>query len=170
MSDTNKTLTPINWPEALKGLEQAQVLAMVQQFGIESFVPHCVVCRQAVPPKRASSRSKDTCSKECHAVLRAYRKHMIASRYCVSCYHPSTPAERKEFISWRKARGDRRPTGGRPWKEIKLAEALSEAIGLLNPETGTLVSSKIAQFKKLIDATDGKQSTLAPSGKPAQGE
>jgi len=89
--------------------------------GIEKFVPSCVVCKAPVPKKRATSRSKDTCSKECQAVLRAYRKFNIESRYCPSCYHPSTPEERKEFRLWRKHRGDLRERPGRP--PVKKAEA-----------------------------------------------
>lgn len=97
--------------------------------GIEKFCPRCIVCTNFVPPKRATSRSKDTCSPECHKVLRAYRKHMINSRYCPACYHPSSPEERRDFIQWRKFRGERAERPGRKKKPqpIELTSELSSA-------------------------------------------
>lgn len=90
-----------------------RILAM----GIENFKPRCVVCTLEVPPKRATSRMKDTCSSECHKVLKAFKKFNILRRHCPACYHPSSPEERADFIRWRKSRGDRREKVGRPSKK-----------------------------------------------------
>lgn len=127
--------------------------------GIEKFVPFCIVCRQPVPKKRATGRSKDTCSPECHKVLRKYRKYVLESSHCPACYHPSTPEQRREFIAWRKSRGDRRATLGRPpvKREENLRKALAEAVGLLkaiNEEQGGEISAilePVSRFEKLID-------------------
>lgn len=126
---------------------------------IENFTPYCIVCKQPVPKKRATGRSKDTCGPECHKVLRKYRKYVLESSHCPACYHPSTPEQRREFIAWRKARGDRRESLGRPpVKKIEaLRAALSEAVELLmqiDEESGAekaKYSEPITRFLKLID-------------------
>lgn len=123
-------------PKQLVKLDEAQRAALLPN-GIEGFVPRCVVCGSTVPLKRARGRSKDTCKAECHAVLREYRKFVIYSSRCPTCYHPSTPQERAEFIAWRKARGDRRNGRGRPPRmnrEEALALALHEALGTLREQ------------------------------------
>ena len=129
-------------------------------YGIEKFVPSCVVCKQPVPKKRATGRSKDTCGPECHKVLRQYRKFVLESSHCPACYHPSTPEQRRDFIAWRKARGDRRHSVGRPpvRREEALRQALQQTIGLLKSHMVNLseeqiseISSVILDSEKLID-------------------
>lgn len=90
-----------------------EVLALIPN-GIENFVPRCIVCTNPVPPKRARGRSKDTCCQTCQIVRQLYRKWVLVSSKCVACFHPSTPAERQNFIEWRKERGEIRRKMGRP--------------------------------------------------------
>jgi len=156
--------------------------------GIENFVPRCVVCTNPVPAKRATGRSKDTCGPECHKVLRAYRQHVLKSTKCPACYHPSTPAERKEFIAWRKMRGDRRQSVGRPKQnhEDKLRKTLARASGLLQilsaanqfewsadflhsvidfegeRSIGELTAGIVNEAKELIDNVGNGAPTLTP--------
>ena len=110
-------------------IEPDPIAQLIPQ-GIEAFRPRCIVCTAPVPAKRATSRSKDTCSPACHKVLRMYRQHVLKSSKCPACYHPSTPEERKEFQAWRKMRGDRRQSVGRPKKtnEDRLRQVLTKAI------------------------------------------
>jgi len=144
--------------------------------GIEKLVLSCVICKGPVPARRASSRSKDTCGAACNQILRKFRKWKLESSHCPACYHPSTPEQRKEFIQWRKWRGDRRDKPGRPKasREEAFRLALQEAIGLLqrleNP--GELILTEEMQhtrerFEKLIDTSSTEQSTLTASGPSA---
>jgi hypothetical protein len=136
--------------------------------GIENFIPRCIVCTSPVPAKRATSRSKDTCGPECHKVLRAYRKHVLKSTKCPACYHPSTPAERKEFQNWRKARGDRRHSVGRPKQnhEDRLRKILIRITDFL--ESAELYSKDeerdaiVKESKELIDNVGNGAPTLTP--------
>ena len=115
--------------------------------GIEKFIPSCVVCRQPVSAKRATGRSKDTCSPECNKVLRKYREFCLRKSRCPACYHPSTPAERLDFIAWRKARGDVRAGRGRPkMSQVEaLSKALQESIVLLKTNLRILLDSHCAK-------------------------
>jgi len=151
--------------------------------GIASLVLKCVICTGPVPRKRATGRSKDTCGPECQKILRKYRKHIIESSRCPACYHPSTPEERRDFITWRKARGDRRAKPGRPKKPqeeqivvlgrqmlIRLIEFVEH-----HPETAwkdeqALAETKqlLADFQKVVDTKAINQSTLPPCGQSAQ--
>ena len=148
--------------------EQAAVETLIPN-GIENFVPSCLVCKHPVPKKRATSRSKDTCSAECNKILRKYRQHVLRSSKCPTCYHPSTPQERMEFIQWRRWRGDLREKRGRPpvRKEELLRLALQEAIGLLKQETdpNRLWAEPIERFEKLVDTNGVEQSKLAQIGR-----
>lgn len=87
--------------------------------GIENLQLRCVICGEFVPAKRATSRSKFTCSPECRAVLLQFQKYQLQKKCCPACYHPSTPQEREEFKKWRKARGDVREKRGNPQKTRK---------------------------------------------------
>ena len=111
--------------------------------GIENFVPSCVVCRQPVPSRRATGRSKDTCSPACQKVLRKFREYNLKRTRCPACYHPSTPSERQDFIAWRKARGDRREGRGRPplSREKNLRIALQSAVDLLKAHRAVVLDS-----------------------------
>jgi hypothetical protein len=150
--------------------------------GIDKFVPSCVVCRNPVPAKRATGRSKDTCSPECNKVLRQYRKHVLVSTRCPACYHPSTPEERREFIQWRKWRGDRRERRGRPGKKPTLAKLLDKLqqypgeFGHLSSEERALIldvmqeaniASACEREAFSVDTSGQSQSTLPPSGQSA---
>ena len=99
--------------------------------GIEKFRPRCIVCTEFVPAKRSTGRSKDTCSPECHKVLRMYRKHCVQKTRCPACFHPATSEERELFKKWRRERGELRNGRGRPPKigrVEQLINALSEAV------------------------------------------
>ncbi len=121
--------------------------------GIENFVPSCIVCRSPVPAKRATGRSKDTCSPECHKVRQAYRKWVIRKSKCPNCYHPSTPEERRDFLRWRKDRGQIREHGGRP--PVKLRQSFAEAVAALRdylaPEDADL-AARIERLQKVLDS------------------
>ena len=121
--------------------------------GIENFVPSCIVCRSPVPLKRATGRSKDTCSPACHKVRQAYRRFVLHNSKCRTCFHPSTPEERRDFVRWRKDRGQLRERGGRP--PVKLRETLQAALDELRfylaPEDAYL-ESRIGEFQKILDA------------------
>ena len=154
-------------------------LPQAEPFDPSTLTLKCVICSAEVPERRARGRSKDTCSPECHAKLRKFRKWVLVSSRCPSCYHPSTPAERKEFLLWRKHRGDRQENRGRPaitrHERVKLA--LVRAIELLRAAQNHIViadagpsifaaeiRTQVEEFEKLIDIGDIKQSTLATSG------
>lgn len=125
--------------------------------GIENFVPSCIVCRKPVPAKRATGRSKDTCSAECHKVRQAYRKMVIRNSKCPNCYHPSTPEERRDFVRWRKDRGQIREKGGRP--PVKLRQSFGEALAALRdylaPEDADL-GALIERLQKVLDTEMAK--------------
>lgn len=95
-------------------------LALVEQLrsDISQFTPRCIVCTQPVPRRRATSRSKETCSPECAGVLRAFKKFNILARRCPTCWHPSTPAEREEFKAWRRSTGKLRDRAGKPSRKV----------------------------------------------------
>ena len=151
---------------------------------VSSLVLKCVICSGDVPKKRASGRSKDTCGPYCQKMLRKFRKFIVESSRCPACYHPSTPAERRDFIAWRKARGDRRNKPGRPRKPQedpiiglgrKMVEQLNEFIAhdrnLPIPSLEGMCSvaeQLITDFQKVIDTKAINQSTLPPSGQTAQ--
>lgn len=119
--------------------------------GIENLVLRCVICTEPVPARRAAGRSKNTCGPECNKVLKQFRKLQIRRSRCPNCYHPSSPQERKEFIEWRKSRGDRREKRGRPpiSQEVKLRMALQETIGWLKEELAVILECNCV-------ATDGE--------------
>lgn len=81
-----------------------EVLALIPN-GIENFVPRCWVCTAEIPKQRRTSLTrKGTCSPPCHAVWRLYKKFLLTSSRCRSCFHPSTPEERDLFRDWNRAR------------------------------------------------------------------
>ena len=84
--------------------------------GFDNFVLKCVVCGKDVPEKRATGRSRDTCSPSCNDIFRAFKNWQSFRRRCPACFHPSTPEERDSWREWRKQRGDRRAKPGRPPK------------------------------------------------------
>jgi len=162
--------------------------------GIENLVLSCVICKGPVPARRASSRSKDTCGAACNQILRKFRKWKLETSHCPACYHPSTPEQRKEFIQWRKWRGDRRDKPGRPKasQEEVLRRMLQETIGFIKGEVEMILECNtvkdengglnretmdegareevekleemIQRAEKLIDTSSTDQSTLTASG------
>jgi hypothetical protein len=143
-------------------------IALLIPQGIENFAPRCVVCTKPVPAKRATSRSKDTCGPACHKVLRMYRQHVLRSSKCPACYHPSTPEERKEFQAWRKMRGDRRHSVGRPKQtdEDRLKKMLKRTIDFVvslpieSPTIENELDDILLEANKLIDNQGNSVSTL----------
>lgn len=85
---------------------------------------HCMVCAEPLPAARARDSKRTTCCPPCYKALKAFRKEMTRRRYCPSCLHPSTPAERADYKQWRTDRGQRKGNreDGRPPK--KREEAL----------------------------------------------
>lgn len=69
---------------------------------VEQF--HCVICAATISPDRII-RKAVTCS-EAHAkILKLERRRLRDMNRCRFCNRPSTPAERAEFIAWRKSLG-----------------------------------------------------------------
>lgn len=124
--------------------------------GIENLTLRCVVCTNEVPKKRARGRSKDTCGTECNKILRDYRKWVIRSSHCPTCYHPSTPEERKLFLQWRKSRGDRREGRGRPPAQTDAIKALKLFILGFDSIDNVQMAGAADLARKVIDKAEGK--------------
>jgi hypothetical protein len=140
-------------------------VAQMKVPAMEDFVPSCVVCQTQVPPDRAHSiHQRNTCSPGCAAIMRRYHDHVLKEKRCPSCYHPSTPEERRDFIAWRKARGDVREHRGRPQKttEDRVRHALQEAVELLRNEA----ASKDRHVADLVSASERFQNLLDEPLKP----
>ena len=88
--------------------------------------------------------------------MRQFHDHMVKQKRCPSCWRPSTPAEPRDFIAWRKARGAVREHRGRPRKpqEDPMRQALREAVQLLRTEEHDVVKlvSASQRFQNLLDA------------------
>jgi hypothetical protein len=137
---------------------------------IETFVPRCQVCGIEVPLKRRNRRNGNSCTVEHAAILRGWKKWLIKTSVCLTCYHPSTPQEREDFKRWRRDRGMLHETAGKPpvKRVAALTEALQEAVGMLSeaaPELATVDQRETAikKFKKLLDAPTVKRGKLAAS-------
>ena len=93
-----------------------------------SLALHCMICAEPLPAARARDSKRTTCCPECYKALKAFRKEMTRRRYCPSCLHPSSPAERADYKQWRTERGQRKGNreDGRPPK--KRQEALAVAL------------------------------------------
>jgi hypothetical protein len=98
-----------------------EVLALVPN-GIENLVLRCVICGEALPPSR---RTIGDHTGACHKVRVMYRRYCISLTKCITCLHPSTPEQRKEFNEWRKSRGDLRSGPGKPRKPLDKPEDVS---------------------------------------------
>jgi hypothetical protein len=165
-------------PSAANCVTDPDPIARLIPRGIENFAPRCIVCTAPVPAKRATSRSKDTCGPACHKVLRMYRQHVLRSTKCPACYHPSTPEERKEFQAWRKMRGDRRHSVGRPkqTQEDQLRKMLKRLIDFVvslpieSPSIENQLEDILLEVNKLIDNRAVVVSTLeGERAKPDEG-
>jgi hypothetical protein len=95
--------------------------------------PKCMVCGDDIPLPRSRDSRHSTCSKDCHDLLKKYRKQVDNLKYCPSCLHPNTPEQREEFRKWRMDRGDKKSHNGRPFRqyERRLIEAMTKVIGTL---------------------------------------
>jgi hypothetical protein len=170
MKPTEQVSTnPQSDAQAQDGAKELTRAQQILAAGIENFVPSCVVCLDPVPAKRARGRSKDTCGPDCHKVLRKYREYVLRSGHCVSCYHPSTPEERKDYLEWRKHRGDRRANRGRPKKkkdsevsEIS-TERLEQLISIVEsgaragvrPEDELIALKELLNLRRNMEAQNG---------------
>jgi hypothetical protein len=130
---------------------------------IAAFTPACVVCGDPVPRKRATGRSKDTCSPGCHRVLRAFRKYVNDSSYCPSCRHPCSPEERADFRRWRKDRGEVREKPGRPKEseEAKQLRKVTEELGRLKPYVDELLPPDMIGVLRDVYAAIGDSDAVA---------
>lgn len=135
---------------------------------IEAMQLRCIVCTNPVPAKRATSRSKNTCSPECYKRLKQFHALQLQRVKCPACYHPSTPEERKDFREWRKHRGDVREGRGRPpvMREKKLLTALDSTLTMMRaasqavhekgesqadyPQVVAAMDAEIAKLEKLL--------------------
>lgn len=116
-----------------------EVLALIPE-GIENFIPHCVVCTAELSGRRRKNSRRPYCSQPCHAVWMLYKKYLIYSSKCISCWHPSTPAERLLFREWRKAQGKLRRVKGRPKVEKLLVDPFAD---VPEPEASTFPQTAI---------------------------
>ncbi len=146
---------------------------------IADFIPRCIVCTNEVPPRRRTSRNKETCSQECAKVLKDYKRWNLMRRFCPNCRHPSSPEERTDFLRWRKDRGMLRQKAGNPaniekslGRRKELATGLRRAIALLNdyaqPEITSEVRDELESLQKLIDGEGGIGRTLRPKVHPGE--
>lgn len=146
----------------------------------ENLQPKCTVCTNPVPKQRVSTRTRFTCGPACLKVLQEHKKHMMKMHMCMVCQRPCTPEEKKEFIAFRKHRGEVRLGPGRPTTEQKvqkIKDALRQAIKFLEEEiAGSLndgydgdIDGFLEQTKILLDGKAAK-STLAASGETTGGE
>ena len=61
---------------------------------------HCVSCGKAIPHSR--TRNAITCSDECSAARKRFRRNRQDARQCRYCAKPSTPEQRARFQRWRR--------------------------------------------------------------------
>jgi predicted nucleic acid-binding Zn ribbon protein len=69
---------------------------------IEKFF--CVICGEPISADRMI-RKAVTCSEQHAKVLKLERRRLRDMVRCRFCNRPATPAERAEFIAWRRSRG-----------------------------------------------------------------
>lgn len=75
----------------------------------------CVVDRKEIPAERINrGKGAVTCSKVCGSRLNAIRRARADQKKCRHCGAPSDAAERKEFLKWRRSRGEKKAGRGRP--------------------------------------------------------
>lgn len=139
---------------------------------IEEFVPSCVVCKGPVPAKRKGTMTH-TCGPVCHAKYKKWKDFKRKTLKCPTCSRPATVDERKDFIAWRKSRGERFEGRGNPArKEMALRKALGEAIKamneLLSGDDSPHYRDLTARFQNLVDGKAAVSSTLAASGQPPE--
>jgi len=152
--------------------------------GIENLQPKCTVCCKPVPKQRVSTRTRFTCGPACLKVLQDYKKHVMKMHMCMVCQRPCTPEEKKEFIAFRKHRGERRPSPGRPTTEKKIhamRDLLRQAITPItnfaeslrnsgdDPQLAEDLAGMIERIQIVLDGKAAK-STLAASGETTGGE
>lgn len=63
----------------------------------------CVVCGDAIPTSRAM-RKAVTCCDTHGKIFKSVKRQMRHSTRCRLCNRPSTPAERQEFLAWRRSK------------------------------------------------------------------
>ncbi len=144
--------------------------------GVDKLKPRCVICTTEVPAKRARGAYRETCSTACHNIWKEWKAYNLALRVCPNCYHPNTPAERKDFHAWRKARGMVLDPVRPPTKRIEALErALLEALEYMREAEGRIINfgsdmhkfdGLIPRLQKVIDTKKEKQITLLRSGQP----
>ena len=73
---------------------------------------YCVICREEISANRVKKKAV-TCS-EAHALeLKNRRRRVRDMTRCHFCSRPTTPAERADFLAWRRQRTNQ-PKRGRP--------------------------------------------------------
>ena len=149
----------------------------VMPVDLDTFLPNCAACPKQVPLRRIMGRdairTRHTCSAACEKIVREADRLRTSKKMCRNCRHPSTPEERKEFIAWRKSRGDLREKVGKPerWPEtkgarIRLTQGLRKAVDLLKEEAA--FKPEVAQFVEemqiLVDGGAADKRTLRTGG------
>jgi hypothetical protein len=124
---------------------------------MECLVLHCLVCSKPVPANRARGRNKDSCGPEHAAILRRFKKWNIWARKCPTCYHPSTPEERKLYLQWRRSRGDLREGRGRPKKTPDALKALKLFILGFDSNDNIEMAGAADLARKVIEEMEGKK-------------
>lgn len=144
---------------------------------LDTFLPNCAACPKQVPLRRIMGRdairTRHTCSAACEKIVREADKLRTSKKMCRNCRHPSSPEERKDFIAWRKSRGDLQQRAGNPerWPQTKgsriaLARGLREALEFLKEEATFKqeVASFVESMKILIDEGAAHKRTLRTGG------
>jgi hypothetical protein len=121
---------------------------------LNAFNLRCVVCSNDVPKNRAT-RHKDTCSPECYATLKQWRKYLQNTRQCRFCWRPCTERQRAEWKLWKQETGGLRVNRGRPplTKENKLLAAL----------TGVTLAPTWEEAVRIAEFALGKEVDTAPT-------
>lgn len=151
----------------------------VPDIDLINFVPRCEVCTDTIPMRRLMGqdaiRTRHTCNAAHERILRNSIKALREARMCPNCKHPSTPEERKEFIQWRKKRGDLRQNPGNPWSKsvgvrLELAAGLRKAMELLKEEAAFKpeVRQFLDEMTNLIDGGAANKRTLRTGGETTE--
>lgn len=129
------------------------------------FTPRCMACGGLIPPNRAGDSRRNTCSPECAAVMKEFRRQVTKSRKCLLCLRPASEQERADFRAWRLARGKQERSGRPPQVKLREAETLlGEIADLLQVVKPAELSPELAQR---FDSSIEKIRRYKPKSSPA---
>jgi predicted nucleic acid-binding Zn ribbon protein len=85
----------------------------------------CVVCRNEIPADRVLLKAV-TCSKDCAREHKNMKRRLRDTERCRFCNRPSTPAERAQFVQWRKEKRTQETAARREKKKLEKEAAKAE--------------------------------------------